>query len=945
MNILNKIEKYTLDTSLNVLYKKDVLEKAFSYLEKVTIMYGGAEKAIISGNILKLHTPYKEKTVLVPCSFFLEKLPELPKRIVNGTEYFSAADAFRKSGKNVVEDGRFIVASDDADAVKVFKRKGRTGVNEYAEIAAYLAKHQQIDYTLPPEKMCAELCERWTYTLVGNENTNDLSNPKIVTIIKELDAQAKEVMGLFIRKPYAKQLFSGDYSKNFGDVSMSCWYKNLLTMAKAYGTYGSSFYHDSSLLSDVLYGLKWMYLNKYGRDKITDDGWGMISKLDWYDWAIASPSALISTMMIVREFLTDKEKADYTAMFDSLRETPYGVGYNCMEYGRIMIGSAALKNNVKKILKIQAELEKPLAFVDNNRDFSIETFLDNERAKYTETKGQGFYTDGSYVYHTLQALNGMYGVSHIERLADYLSVIGGTPFAPTTPMADNIPYWIYNSFEPLLYQTAMFRTFQGRTNFPDCYMLGKRVLIAAMQLLEFTDEEDAVKIKQIIKKHILDTPFVDFYSGLNLSYVKKLSDIITDGSINSCSDISESRTFYHMDKTIHKRENWAFCVSMSSSRIFNYDSICNEGTKNWYMGDGMTEYHIKGEYSNGSLDYWNYINYYKLPGTTVDVQPRKEVSIAQGNEYLSSKSFVGGVSIDNMYGVCAMELESYHNKEDFGVEPENKLIGGKAPKHKCDLTAKKSWFMFDNEVVCLGTDISASENNDSEVITVIDNYKVSGTNNSFYTDGGLCKETFTGKAKWANLDGVCGYYFPDEEHIQMQYTDNEYSGWKNSVSAKEMQKYKTLDFVELWISHGVNPVCGKYNYVLLPGKTKEETAQYADNPDVVVLENNSSVQAVKNKNANIYGYVFWKSGSFKNISVDEPMIIMIKEQYNILKIAFSDPTQSLASATLKIEGKFVALSYDEEVNVCAQNNNITLTIDFEQSRGKSIQATLKTQEE
>ena len=102
--------------------------------------------------------------------------------------------------------------------------------------------------------------------------------------------------------------------------------------------------------------------------------------------------------------------------------SPYGVGYNCLDYGRLMIGSAALKGDAEKIINLQFMLEAPFAYVDNNREFSIETFLDSERAKYTETKGQGFYTDGSYVYHTLHGLNGMYGVSHLEKTAEYLSL-------------------------------------------------------------------------------------------------------------------------------------------------------------------------------------------------------------------------------------------------------------------------------------------------------------------------------------------------------------------------------------------------------------------------------------------------------------------------------------------------------------------------------------------
>ena len=52
---------------------------------------------------------------------------------------------------------------------------------------------------------------------------------------------------------------------------------------------------------------------------------------------------------------------------------------------------------------------------------------------------------------------------------------------------------------------------------------------------------------------------------------------------------------------------------------------------------------------------------------------------------------------------------------------------GVNPVHQSDLTAKKGYFMFDKEVVCLGTNIHARNNNNAEVLTIVD----SGT--TFFT--------------------------------------------------------------------------------------------------------------------------------------------------------------------------------------------------------------------
>ncbi|MBP3361145.1 MAG: hypothetical protein J6N52_09855 [Clostridia bacterium] len=946
MNILELKDSLINSTSLCLMYDKNTLDRAFDLLKDAYVFYGGAKKAVINGDLIDADTEYCNDKLYIQSDFFSD---EITKTVINNKSCCFAADALKKMNLNVVVDGRIIIAKKD-DSVLFFRRKGNIGVNEFSEIAAYIVNF--VPAGVDNDDICRTIAKRWAYQIVGDENSNDISDPVINEEIRCIELSSEYAMELFNDEPEKNnnQLFKGDYIQNFIDISMSCWYKYLICFTKAYGTYGSKYYKDRDLLNKIKFGLNWMYENKYGRGQFCDDPWGMISKLGWYEWSIAAPAQLFSIMMILYDELTLKEKINYTAFFDTLMEKPYGVGYNKLDTGRLMIGSAVLKNDVKQIKKLQNMLDEVFAFVDNNRPFSIETFLDEERRAYTETKGQGFYTDGSYLYHTLHGLNGMYGVSHFEKTADYLSLFQKTSLAPITPMINNVPLWIYNSFTPLLYQTAMFRTFQGRTNFPDCYMIGKRIILAMLQICDYFEEEDSKKIKSIIKYFVLSNKNIDFFmvkyhkkanffDGIKLPYISKLREILHD---DTAADINEdvSKCMYHIDKIVHKRKDWAFCISMSSSRIFNYDSICCEGMKNWYMGDGMTEYHIKNRFLNGSLDYWNYINYYKLPGVTLDNQIRKEISIAQGNEYLSHQDFVGGATLNNLYSVGAMALESYHSEKEIGKEyPPS--IGNKNPIHKCDLTARKSWFMFDNEVVCIGTDINASDNNNAEVMTVIDNYLTADLNNAFSVDSKKYLDFFCGNAKTFKIKDGAGCYFPFGENICVSLVDNTYSGWNGGPSAKRMQTHDSLHFTEAWISHGINPMKRKYCYCLLPGIDEEGLIKYGENPDVEVIRYDSRVHAVKNKSLNISGYVFWEKTDFDGIKVSSPMIIIKKEFNNTIELAVSDPSQKLKTEHIIFDDNLELISSDECLCASVENSKTVLTIDFESSRGRSIEASFK----
>ena len=106
----------------------------------------------------------------------------------------------------------------------------------------------------------------------------------------------------------------------------------------------------------------------------------------------------------------------------------------------------------------------------------------------------------------------------------------------------------------------------------------------------------------------------------------------------------------------------------------------------------------------------------------MDTQERQALNIATLNEYLSSQDFVGGVG-DGEFGAAAMALESYHADEPIGKD--NGSYGTTNPVHHCSLTAQKAWFMFDDEVVALGSNINAHDG--VPVYTIVDNRKSNET--------------------------------------------------------------------------------------------------------------------------------------------------------------------------------------------------------------------------
>ena len=129
----------------------------------------------------------------------------------------------------------------------------------------------------------------------------------------------------------------------------------------------------------------------------------------------------------------------------------------------------------------------------------------------------------------------------------------------------------------------------------------------------------------------------------------------------------------------HNRDGYHVGIKLSSDRTKNGEVVNNENLLGYYLSDGVTTLMQDGDeyYNIMPLIDWN-----KLPGTTTPQGALKNLNDwAEWNgEHLwnwkGNRSFVGGVS-DGMYGAAVM---------DYSLD---------------GLDAHKSWFMFDDEMICL----------------------------------------------------------------------------------------------------------------------------------------------------------------------------------------------------------------------------------------------------
>ena len=271
-----------------------------------------------------------------------------------------------------------------------------------------------------------------------------------------------------------------------------------------------------------------------------------------------------------------------------------------------------------------------------------------------------------------------------------------------------------------------------------------------------------------------------------------------------------------------------------------------------------------------------------------------------------------------------------------------------------DLTAKKAWFAFDDEVVALGTDINGITK-DTE--TIIENKQIRDDgSNTLVVDGEEAQaelgESGAAGAEYAWIEGnngtdSIGYYFPEGEDLEIKreartgsFQDINGAVADGAAGSEDV----TRDYLSLAVSHGDGTEEGveDYAYVLLPGRTEEETAEYASASEIKIISNTAEVQAAADRSSGASGYQFWTAASAGNVSADQASSVTMKEEDGTLKLGISDPSQTQDSVTIHVSG-YKNLQYvdgDQEVSVNVTADGADITVDTSAAAGESFELTL-----
>lgn len=698
----------------------------------------------------------------------------------------------------------------------------------------------------------------------------------------------------------------------------------LYNLALAYSTYGSSLEGNAELLDDIEYGLKWFNENKYSTTIEPYD--------NWYDWEIGIPGTLCNVLILLYDDMDPELRDSLVAAM--LKYSPDPAKFNYVgTKGNPSSGANRvwLSMNHCLIGVITDDADK-LTYGREVLD-TVLTYVDYENVG-KETVSDGFYDDGSFIQHTRFAYNGGYGLSLITEVADAIYLLGGTQWEL---MNGNIVYdWIYDSYEPFMYKGALMDMVSAREparHYRTDHTAGKKFMTTLTVLAQNAPEEHKAAFESMIKLWASEDTTSDFLSGMSIYTLQKAQDIMENAT--PAEPWRGYKQFAAMDRAVYHGEDYAVGLAMYSyDRTHSYEITNSENKRGYYTAAGAL-YLYNDDLEQYSDDYWATAKYYRMPGTTCFT----DTGIKENSK---SNNFAGGTDMDDTYGISGMIYTPRG--------AENALTG---------LEARKSYFMFDDEVVALGT---AGSEMDKNVETIVENRRLTGDGTNTFTvngepvltdapikTGGWALSTNANYAHLAgNVEGAdIGYYFPGGADIQASRYINT-GTWKDINDKYYTTDEKSGNYLGIRFNHGKKPALGEdtYAYALLPNRTEEETKAYNDNPDIEIIKNDEKAQSVKEKTLNLTGAVFFTDETVVAgpLQSNKKATVMIKEGTDgLLDVSVSDPTwDNDGTIELVINAPYVStVSADPTITAAAEGDKTKLTINVAGQHGSAQKAQIK----
>jgi chondroitin AC lyase len=532
---------------------------------------------------------------------------------------------------------------------------------------------------------------------------------------------------------------------------------------------------------------------------------------------------------------------------------------NLMKQGDVIRAAGANKSDIAIHMMYRACLTRDKTLMDSAVDQAFKPITLGNR--------QGLQYDYSYLQHGPQLQIASYGQVFLNGEYKVASWLLGTSYALPTEKLKILDHYLISTY---------LKTIRGR--YIDFNTEGRGI--------SRNDILDKTNITSKAGTHSL-LALAKEVNPKNAMVLDEAEQRILQNQAPSFGIKPSHTHFYKSDYTLHNRPAYSFNVRTVSRRTVRTEFGNNENLIGKFLPDGSTNIQRSGAEYYNIMPVWEWD---KIPGVTSrDYKVDQRTTIEWGERGVGS--FIGGIS-DGVYGTTVYQL-------DYD-----------------EVTAKKAWFFFDDEVVCLGADISSLA---KEAITT--------TINQAWAKGSV--KIFDQDIKRIWQDSI-GYYFPNQGDIK--WTSGKQSGRWSLINANRSKNVVQGKVFKLWLNHGHDPVKGSYAYIVKPNISENEMKSNKA-LNTKILENTPLVQAVENEDLQMVQVVFYQAGSLTrpnfSVTVDQPCVLLIKALKTKNPMLYlSDPTQKLTDLHISFSSEFLEIKEPFPISL-PQGDQKGATVNFQ----------------
>ena len=505
------------------------------------------------------------------------------------------------------------------------------------------------------------------------------------------------------------------------------------------------------------------------------------------------------------------------------------------------------------------------------------------------------------IYHHRGTYLNSYGASTINTLAMIRWILKGTDFSISDKSEKTLKNTLKRQYD-IAYGMDIHFGAGGR--FPRKNQGISRFMLPAYAFISTTDQEVEDDKMAAIFNYLYKIAPANAIQGILFPALTYSGTFGTVNLMYHLSQIQEDKVLAPAEGTysmpyssllVHRSDNYYTTVKGYSKYIWDYETgHQNENNLGRYQSFGAlftmktgAEKGMNGAGMNLNKGFhWAY-----LPGATTKALPVEKLyyinkptkKYIEGYHRSFTKStFAGGLNAEGKNGIYAIEL-----RDD--VTPNKEMI-----LFDSTFRARKSYFFFGDEIICLGSNINNIDSRYNTITTLFQNNigEFGIQNKATYMNGKSIGKSLNYKKTIHKgiLCDVQGLYYilPKQQNIVLEQSMQQ----SYTVKGRNYEPIST-PHVKAWIDHGKMPKDKGYQYQILMNADYARAEKEYQNVNYEVLQKDATAHIVKHKDMNMTGYAIFNTKDYnqkgKIISVDTPSLIMLKEIGLNMTLSIANP--------------------------------------------------------